>query len=101
MSHSEGDPGIKVKAATADKTKEKAKKEEKRLKRTNMGEDNPGESMRKEGCVSYATEMPKGSGMGSKMCNRSSNTVTSKNLLIIYYYYGVKLFKINFFFVER
>jgi hypothetical protein len=45
LSHSEGVPGIKVKATTVDKTKEKAKKEEKKLKRTTMGEDNPDMSL--------------------------------------------------------
>jgi hypothetical protein len=45
LSHSEGVPGIKVKAATVDKTMERAKKDEKKLKRTNMGKDNPGMSL--------------------------------------------------------
>jgi hypothetical protein len=42
LSHSEGVPGIKVKAATVGKTRERAKKDERKLKRTNMGEDNLG-----------------------------------------------------------
>lgn len=45
LSHSEGVPGIKAKAATVGKTKERAKKDERKLKRTNMGEDNLGMSL--------------------------------------------------------
>jgi hypothetical protein len=39
LPHSDGVPGIKVKATTARKTTVRAKKAEKRLKRMNMGEE--------------------------------------------------------------
>jgi hypothetical protein len=42
LSHSEGVPGIKVKAAIVGKKTERAKKDVKKVKRTNMSEDNLG-----------------------------------------------------------
>jgi hypothetical protein len=60
-----------VKAATVDKTTEKTKNDEKKLKRMNMGEDNPEMSMRKRRvrvvCESRRNLIT--TGMGSKTCN--------------------------------